>query len=164
MIKYIYTFFIGLLLATFVGVGIAAFYESPKRPEYQIDQQLMDNLEKVSTPTQCTEELSKLREATLKQENSIREYEKTYQVYSRNVSIAASLFSIVILVISLTFLKKLHLISDGLLLGGLFTQFYSIIRGFASENVKYRFVVVTIGLIISLIIGYIKFIKDKKSK
>lgn len=164
MIRYIYTFFIGLLLATFVGVGIAAFYESPKRPDYSIDQQLLDNLEKVNSPTQCAEEMSKLRDSMYRQENTIKEFEKKYQVYSRNVSIVSSLFAIAILVVSLTFLKKLHLLSDGILLGGLFTQLYSIIRGFASEDTKYRFVVVAVGLIISLVIGYIKFIKERKIK
>jgi len=122
----------------------------------------MDNLQKAVTSTQCNEEMAKLRQEVSKQEVSIKQYENSFQLYSRNVSIIASIFSIVILVVSLTFLKNLRLLSDGLLLGGLFTQVYSVIRGFMSEDNKYRFIVVTIGLIISLVIGYIKFIKKEK--
>ena len=33
VLKLVYTIFIGVLLAIFVGVGIAAFYPEPERPE-----------------------------------------------------------------------------------------------------------------------------------
>ena len=33
-LKIIYTLFIGILFAALVGVGISAFYESPKYPDY----------------------------------------------------------------------------------------------------------------------------------
>ena len=61
----------------------------------------------------------------------------------------------------LTWLKKLELLSDGLLLGGLLTQAYSVILGFQSQNSQFRFLVVLVCLIISLIVGYVKFIKKK---
>ncbi len=34
MLKFVYSFFLGLLLVIFVGMGVATFYESPKAPEY----------------------------------------------------------------------------------------------------------------------------------
>ena len=33
MIRYIYTFFVGLFLVIFIGMGIAVFYTAPKAPE-----------------------------------------------------------------------------------------------------------------------------------
>ena len=36
ILKFIYTVFIGVLFATLVGVGIAAFYPQPKYPDYPI--------------------------------------------------------------------------------------------------------------------------------
>ena len=33
MSRYIYTFFVGLFLAIFIGMGIAVFYTTPKAPE-----------------------------------------------------------------------------------------------------------------------------------
>jgi hypothetical protein len=47
-------------------------------------------------------------------------------------------------------------------MGGVFTLLYGIVRGFMSENDKYRFLVVTIGLIIAIVLGYIRFIKPEK--
>lgn len=147
MIKHIYVFFIGILLATFIGVGVAAFYEGPKSPEYPSRQEYID--EKY-TPT--IEEIQF--------EKDQRAYMEKNKVYSRNVSIITLIFSVIILVISLTVIAKLPLISDGFLLGGLLTQIYSIMRGFESEDSKFRFLAVAVGLTTSLLVGYIKFIKQ----
>jgi hypothetical protein len=54
------------------------------------------------------------------------------------------------------------MIADGILLGGVFTTIYGIIRGLMSEDTKFRFIIVTVGLIIALVLGYIKFIKNKE--
>ena len=142
MIKHIYTFFIGVLLATFIGVGVAAFYEAPRQPDYPIGE--------------TTPEIMKQLEV------NNRDYWNSTKIYARNVSIITLIFSVSILVVSLTLLSKLQLISDGLLLGGLFTELYSIARGFESQDNKFRFVVVTAGLITSLTIGYLKFIKNNQ--
>jgi hypothetical protein len=66
------------------------------------------------------------------------------------------------LIISLTLFKKILLIADGVLLGSVFTLIYGIIRGFNSGNNIFRFIVVSIGLAVSLFLGYIKFIKTSK--
>lgn len=146
MIKQIYIFFIGVLLATFIGVGVAAFYEAPKRPEYPMRQEFVDG--------KCSPTAEEIQ-----YEQDQRQYMEQNKTYSRNVSIITLIFSVVILVVSLTIFAKLPLISDGLLLGGLFTQLYSIMRGFESEDNKFRFIAVSVGLITSLTIGYLKFVK-----
>lgn len=151
MIKHLYTFFIGILLATFVGVGVAAFYEAPKSPDYPLE--LSYPVEKPTGPT----------ESQIQYEKASRTYQTLSKIYARNISIITLSFSVIILVVSLTLLAKLQLISDGLLLGGLFTQIYSIMRGFESQDNKFRFMVVTVGLITSLTIGYLKFIRNTKS-
>jgi len=63
---------------------------------------------------------------------------------------------------SLTFFKKILIIADGLLLGGLLTLIYSVMRGFGTEDNILRFIVVTVGLIISLFLGYVKFIRPSE--
>jgi len=95
-------------------------------------------------------------------EKDQRVFQNLNKLYSRNVSIITLIFSVIILVISLTFIAKLPLISDGLLLGGLFTKLYSIMRGFESEDNKFRFIAVSVGLVTSLIVGYLKFLKTPK--
>lgn len=152
MVKHVYVFFIGVLLATFIGVGVAAFYPGPQAPEYPISTTVSQKPECSASPEQ------------IQFETEQRRYLQLNRIYSRNVSIITVSFSVIILVISLTLLAKLPIISDGLLLGGLFTQLYSVVRGFASEDDKFRFIVVTIALITSLTVGYLKFIKPEPKK
>lgn len=156
ILKFIYTLFIGILLVLFVGFGIAAFYEEPKYPEYPARLQYSKpayDLEKQ------TSEEAQLREEQIKFDKTQKDFQKELETYNRNVSVIGLVAAILYLIISLLLAKKLLLISDGLLLGGVFTLLYSIVRGFASHDNKFQFITVAIGLIISLVLGYIKFIK-----
>ncbi|MEK7621342.1 MAG: hypothetical protein AAB395_03225 [Patescibacteria group bacterium] len=160
ILKIVYTFFLGFLLAMFIGLGINTFYEGPKEPEYPIGIDAY-------TSKQLTDEQAKKQHDY---EVAMAKYNKEMQPYNRNVSIIALIASVILLVVSLMYEKKIKIISDGVLLGGLFTLLYSLIRGFASQDTKYVFIVVTIGLIVALYLGYHRFVKPttatttKKSK
>lgn len=162
LIKYIYTFFIGILLATFIGVGIAAFYEAPKYPEFPASS--VGSLRKPMMPpvaSQSAQEQEREWKLSMQYEEKMKAYQAANRLYNRNVSLFTTAAAVLILIISLTMLKKLDMLSDGLLLGGLFTQLYSITRGFESQDNKFRFLVVSVGLAASLIVGYMKFIRNK---
>lgn len=157
ILKVIYTFFIGFLLATFVGVGIAAFYTGPKFPEPPA-------LLKYCSP-EIAQSASKYAEFKKDAENydkTLKDFQQQSQIYNRNVSIVSVTAAIIIVVLSLTLFNKILLIADGLLLGGVVTLLYSIIRGFQSEDNMFRFFVVTVGLIVSLTLGYLKFIRKQQ--
>lgn len=159
ILRFVYTIFIGVLIATFVGVGIAAFYESPKFPEPPASLKLAEMIG-CKDPTV----IPNLKKDQEEHDKQFKAFEEKMEVYNRNVSIASLIAAILILVISLTFFRKILLIADGLLLGGVLTLIYSIARGFGSGDNKFRFIVVTFGLAISLILGYIKFIKPAKNR
>lgn len=163
MLKQIYTLFVGILLATFIGVGISTFYEGPKPPEFSIEETIPVKTPETTT-TLTAEEIKIQREQSIKREDAYRNYQKQNQIYSRNVSVIASISAVILLIVSLTLLKNLDLLSDGLLLGGVFTQLYSVIRGFESEDSKFRFLVITIGLAASLAIGYFRFVRPWNKK
>jgi len=152
-IKFIYTIFLALLVALFVGLGISAFYPGPKAPQYPLE------LDQVKAGCEETIEQQTLR----KEFNQVQEkFMEELKPYNQNVSIISLVASIIILVLSLTLLTKIKMIADGMLLGGVFVTIYSIIRGLMSENSQFRFLIVTIGLIIAFVLGYIKFIRPKK--
>lgn len=155
ILKLFYTLFLGLLVALFVGLGIDAFYEGPQAPDYPSEL----NLQK----TDCGE-YADLKAEQEKFDQDMKSFNEKSKAYNRNVSIASLVFAILIMIVSLTFFAKIKMIADGILLGGVFTTAYSIIRGLMSENSKFRFIIVTIGLIIALILGYIKFIRPKENK
>jgi len=154
MIKPIYTIFLALLIALFVGFGIDTFYPGPKAPQYPIE------LDEVKVGCEETIEQQTLRKEFNQAQNQFLE---EFKPYNRNVSIISLVASIVILVLSLTLLAKIKMIADGILLGGVFVTAYGIVRGFMSDSSEFRFLIITIGLIIALVLGYIKFIRPKKN-
>lgn len=152
-LKLIYTIFIGVLLATFVGVGIDAFYPEPKYPD------CYRNVKPVGPDTIETPEIRQQREAC---DAQIEDHQKIINVYSRNVSIIALIAAIIFLVASVWVLPHTALIADGVLVGGVLTLLYGIIRGFGTDDNMFRFIVVSIGLVVALGLGYYKFGKDIK--
>lgn len=132
------------MLALFVGLGISTFYEGPHQPEAPVAIE-------AKTPTAE-------QEASIRQyEQDFRAYEKKAQHYSRNVSIIALICAVVLLIVSFLLERFNQIITNGVLLGGLFTLIYSIIRGFASQDNKMTFITVTAGLIIAIYLGYRRF-------
>lgn len=158
MIRFIYTLFIGVFLALFVGVGISAFYPAPKYPEMPV---AIKYEPMPATGAKESEEIITQRKTFDVQEKA---YRKKSQLYERNVSMIAISAAVFFVAISLTLLKRIHLIADGILLGGVLTLLYGTIRGFSTEDTRFLFIVVSIGLAISLLLGYIKFIKPLQGK
>jgi hypothetical protein len=151
MLKVVYAFFVGILLSIFVGVGIATFYSEPAAP---------------TTPAAYLKADVDTNSAEFKQQQSTyveaqQKYTKDLSAYNRNVSIIALVLAIVFMGIGLVFTLKLHVLSDGFLLGGVFTLMYSLARGFITEDGVSRFVIVTVGLVIALALGYMKFIRPE---
>ncbi len=157
LIKYIYTFFLAVLLVTFVGVGIAAFYKGPKMPEYPIG---------LSYPIESgkSTESAETRQQQIKFDREQRDFQKLDEKYSKNVSTISVIAALIILIFSITLLSKIEFISDGLLLGGVFTLGYAIVRGFGAGDEMFRFIVVSIGLATALFLGYWRFVKPQIKK
>ncbi|MFO7806890.1 MAG: hypothetical protein R6V40_00495 [Candidatus Moraniibacteriota bacterium] len=151
-LKFIYTLFLAILLTLFAGLGIDAFYKAPELPEYP------EQLRSI-TPDSEEKKLERNR-AEIDYQEAQDKYQREKNVYNRNVSIVAIVIAVFYLVISLLFLNKIKIIADGVLLGGVFLTVYSIVRGIMSDSSEFRFLIVSIGLAIALILGYIKFVKE----
>ncbi|MFA5003759.1 MAG: hypothetical protein WC498_00565 [Candidatus Saccharimonadales bacterium] len=151
ILKLVYTFFLGLLLAIFVGVGINTFYPGPKAPEFPIE------LNTYGKAPELTSEQIKIQKNW---DQKAAQHNKDMRPYNRNVSILTLVSAVIFLVVSMIFEKRIKIIADGVMLGGLFTLLYSIGRGFASENSKYVFAVVSVGLVIVLYLGYHRFVRE----
>lgn len=156
-LRLIYTFLIGIFLAVFVGVGIAAFYPGPKPPETPaiINYGCSDLTKENGVSPEYKAQIEKF-------DKEQKDYQLQSQIYNKNVSILSLVASIIIVVASLTLFKTILLIADGLLLGGVLTLLYSVIRGFGTEDNMFRFIVVSVGLFVSLFLGYVKFIQPAK--
>ena len=148
LLRLVYTFFLGLIIAVFVGMGISTFYAEPKMPEYPRYSEPV-----VNDPTQDAKFIKMQNEYDAK----YKAYEKDAQVYSRNVSIMSLILDVVFLVIGLLFERRNQVIANGILMGGIFILIYSIARGFASTDTKYTFIAVSISLLVVLYLGYRRF-------
>ena len=157
VLKYIYAVFIGVLVVLFIGIGIAAFYPGPKPP-------ISDTPTAPVSKELTASEAARIQEDNTKNQAEWKAYQTKSEDYNKNVSIITLIFALIILAISLTFAKSILVIADGLLLGGLFTLIYSLFRSFNSSDYKFMFIVISIGLLISVSLGYIKFIKSTNNR
>lgn len=145
ILKIVYTFFLGVIIALFVGLGISTFYEGPKAPEYPVIMQ------------QEKEPSEEVRQTEREFEAEMRSYEQRHQDYSRNVSIIALVSAVVLLATSFLMGERGKVLANGIMLGGLFTLIYAIIRAAISQDTRYTFVAVAIGLVVVLYLGYRRF-------
>ena len=160
LIKYVYIVFLGLILATFVGVGIAAFYKGPVYPETPVSLKYARPYPEATTATPSAEYI---KEQEVFDQKS-KDYQEKLSKYSQNVSVISLVFAVLMMVISLTLFKKILVIADGLLLGGVLTLAYSIVRGFGSNDDIFRFLMVGAGLITAMALGYLKFVAPLNRK
>lgn len=148
LLRLVYTFFLGLIIALFVGMGINTFYTEPAMPEYpQYSQPVSDD------PTQD----AKFVKTQEEYDKKYKAYEKESQVYHRNVSIISMVFAVAFLILGLWFERKNRVIANGILMGGIFVLIYSIARSIASTDSKYTFIAVSLSLLVVLYLGYRRF-------
>jgi hypothetical protein len=154
LLKATYIVFLALIIALFFGLGIEAFYPTPSAPEAPAQSQQFDTQGKPTTAPTTQQ---------LEYEKKMRYYEEhTLRSYNRNVSIISLILAVFIMGISLIFALKFVIISDGMLLGGVFTLIYSIMRGLSAQNAQFSFVIVSIGLFITVFLGYWKFLRPNQ--
>lgn len=154
ILRLVYTFFLGILIALFVGVGISTFYPAPEEPEYPVSTSAVMKEPTLEEQAAQDAAYNKARDA----------FDDKFAVYNRNVSIIAIMSAVLLLVASIVYEKKIRFIADGIMLGGLFTLVYSIGRGLASGDSKYTFVMITVSLAVVLYLGYHRFVKPPTSK
>jgi Flp pilus assembly protein TadB len=163
----IFSFFLGLMVLAFVGVGVNTFYPQPAETSQKAQQDISRKMEALNGKTAnrsltATEqaELARLQD----QQNALQDKtDAAMKTWARNTSIILVLFATLVMVISLTLSDQLRVISNGLLLGGLFTMIYGVGWVIFSGNSTARFVVILFALAVALALGYVKFVRQRKS-
>jgi hypothetical protein len=155
MLKFVYSMFLGLLVVVFVGMGIASFYPSPKMPDYP------KTLQHVDPSKDYTAEQHKQDDAY---QQSYKSYSLASASYNRDVSMIVLGAAVLLLVAGLALHTRISALADGLLLGGTFTLIYSIGRSFNTDDPKYSFMVVSVGLVVTMVVGYLKFVRPQAAQ
>ncbi|MEO8480422.1 MAG: hypothetical protein ABI542_12435 [Gemmatimonadota bacterium] len=126
-LQIIYSFFLGLVVVGFVGIGVNTFYPQPSRPF----------------------------------DDYTEAYQASYAAWALNTSIILLVCATVVMAVSLVRAENLTVISNGLLLGGLFTMIYAVGMSIGSEKSVARFVFMAFALGITIGIGWLKFIRGQ---
>jgi hypothetical protein len=163
----IFSFFVGLMVLAFIGVGVNTFYEFPEAWSDQ-EQKLYREQQNVNpksdpatlTPAQKAE--NDRIQAKLDALQKKREADR--QIWARNTSIVLVLFATIVMGISLVRSDQLRVLSNGLLLGGVFTMLYGTGWVVFSGSSTARFLVILFALAVTIALGYLKFVRGRKAE
>lgn len=170
-LQVIFSIFLGLMLTTFVGIGVYTFYPMPEPSDNPALQEQIRKLEleRDSYYSKSQGELSPTDQARVAQldteiQKLYQEQNKPNETWGRNTSIILIAFATVVMAVSLIRADQLKVISNGLLLGGIFTMVYGTGWAIATGTSLARFWVVTAGLVITIVLGYIRFVRIKREE
>jgi len=145
VLKIIFTLFIGVMVALFVGLGIEAFYPSPVYPDVMWQENMTD---KQTAAIQAAEAA----------------YQEAVRVRNQIVSIVVTAIAVIIMVASM-FLEKRNLtLTNGLLLGGLFSLIYGSTVGFSAGSAMVTFITVGVGLAAVVVVGVRRFSPSREAR
>lgn len=84
------------------------------------------------------------------------------EVWARNTSIVLIILATVVMGVSLVRSEQLRVLSNGLLLGGVFTMLYGVGWIIASGESWARLIVILFATAVTIALGYVKFVRMKK--
>lgn len=162
-LQMIFSFFLGLMVVAFIGVGVNTFYQSPDA-RYQREMEDISRQESAIFSKTSGKEPSKEQQAELDRLNGRRDelqrkIDDQMRPYARNTSIILVLFATLVMGISLIRSEQLRVLSNGLLLGGFFSMLYGTGWVMFSGNSIARFLVILFALSVTVGLGYAKFVR-----
>ena len=165
-LRTIFSFFLGLMFTAFAGVGVYTLYPQSEELNTQIrDLNRQEEIIRDSRPAdQLTEEdRAQIQELNLRRYELQDAREEAEKPWARNTSIILMVTATLAMVVSLVRANQLPVISNGLLLGGVFTMLYAVGWIIATDSSFARFGVMAVALLITLALGYIRFVRVGKT-
>jgi len=164
-LQIIFAIFLGLMVTAFVGVGVNTLYPSPQTP---FDKQIRDLRRQEQTvmnskaPADLTPaERARIQEIKDRVSKTQDDMQVAMEPWGRTTSIILIVFATLAMAISLVRSDQLPVLSNGLLLGGVFTMVYGVGMIIATASSAARFTVMTAALVITLALGYARFVRSK---
>ena len=161
----IFSFFLGLMVLAFVGVGVNTFLPSPAEQHKAEMDNIQQQIEALNVKTNGrsldVSQQAEMDKLTAQQNALQRAIETEMKGWARTTSIILVIFATIVMFISLVLSEQLRVISNGLLLGGLFTMIYGVGWVIFSGNSVARFVVIAFALAVAIGLGYLKFVRGR---
>lgn len=160
-LRTIFSFFLGLMLTAFVGVGVHTFHPPPE----QFDSQIRDLARREQAirgswpPGDLTaSDRDQIQEINRQRSKLVDAKAEARKPWGRSTSVILIVFATLTMAVSLVRADQLPVVSNGLLLGGVFTMLYGVGWIVASDVSMTRFLVMTAALVITLGLGYVRFV------
>lgn len=152
----IYTLFLGLLLALFIGIGIDTFAPAPTYPDHP--DELMGGTEVENIVVAPVGESATItpphgESAQAAYDEAVKQYDEEVKGHALTTAISSFVAGILLLVVALLWLRRSPVLSDGFLLGGMLALLYSVGWSLATAQSVVSFGIVTLGLIVTLVLG-----------
>ena len=165
-LRTIFSFFLGLMLVAFAGVGVYTFYPPPEEFSTQIRE--LNRREEMIRDSRPADQLTDEDRAQIREVNQERyalqdALREAQRPWGRTTSIILMVTATLAMAVSLIRAGQLQVISNGLLLGGVFTMLYGVGWIIATDVSKARFVVMAIALVITLVLGYLRFVRSGRT-
>lgn len=149
VLRTVYTVLLGVLLALFVGLGVAAARPGPEAPE-PAPELVAAQQSRELTPEEEQRWAEHLR--------GHEEWEDRSARHHRDVGLIALAGSVLLLVLSLLAERRRPVLAGGLLLGSLLGLLHSVVRSLLSQDTLVAFGVVTAALVQVLYVGYRRYV------
>ena len=168
-LQVIFSFFLGLMLVAFIGVGVNTFYPSPYQDGNDSINDLYRQQGDIESSRNQAGDLSaadqrKLDEIRAEIDAAEEERQTSEETWARNTSIILILFATLVMGVSLVRMEQLQIISNGLLLGGLFTMVYGVGWVIAGGSSVARFAVMSFALLVTFALGYARFVRVREAR
>lgn len=164
VIGIIFSFFLGLMLAAFFGIGLHTFYPMPAPYDEEFEElyRREQEVRRLAPDSGLTEEQRQLIDDIIAERQELYQARiKLQDRWARNASIILTVLATAAMAISLI-RTTLPVISNGLLLGGIFTILYGIGWVASSDDALLSFLSVTVALAVTLLVGYLRFGKQQQ--
>jgi hypothetical protein len=158
----IFSFFLGLMVTAFVGVGVYTFHPPPDK-EFEGRVRNLNRQEQAVRASRATSELTdaerdEIRDLIDERNDLADASQKAREPWGRVTSVVLIGLATLAMALSLVGADRLPVIGNGLLLGGVFTMIYGVGWIIATDTSITRFVVITVALAITLGLGYVRFV------
>ncbi len=174
VLQAIFAVFLGLMITAVVGVGVYTFHPNPGEESQEQIQALYDERAAIDgcntpTPEQCrtwdqltTAEKARTKAIDAQVTTLQRASEESSSRWRMSTSVILIVLATILMAVALALGDSVAVLSNGILLGGLFTMLYGVGWGLASGNSITRFLVLVVALVVSLVLGYLKFVRGRR--
>ncbi|HZK79305.1 MAG TPA: hypothetical protein VFC35_10375 [Gemmatimonadaceae bacterium] len=161
----LFAIFLGLMVTAFVDVGVYTFYPPPDR-QFRAQIESLDRQQQAIRNSQPENALTPADRAQMQkiidERNRIQDATRaSNEAWAGRTSIILVALATITMALSLTAVAQLPVISNGLLMGGVFTMLYGVAWVIASGTSATRFIVMTFALVITLGLGYLRFVRRR---